>query len=239
MWFCLNMIDNLKNFLLNNKKIIFNIIFPAGLMFASLVLSYNGYKEYIKRSFDTFPAELKISIKAAFPWAILVFVALYILYNIIWRGRKVGTLSLRQHIIILILHAVIINIIFFSKGIHILIVLNLALIIYLVFFLIVWAGINRLGVIDTANLAEEFLPPIIYKSLQKKMPSILAYFKEKPSALFIIGFMFLLIICTILLMLKLERTAKELANIAYFLLVIGVGIEVYRFIKYGERDDKK
>lgn len=232
------MIDNLKNFLLNNKKIIFNIIFPAGLMFASLVLSYNGYKEYIKRSFDTFPAELKVAIQAAFPWAILVLVALYIPYSI-WRGRKAGTLSLRQHIIILILQAVIINIIFFSKGIHILIVLNLALIIYFAIFLIVWAGINRLGVIDTANLAEEFLPPIIYRSLQKRMPLILLYFKEKPSAPFIIGFMLLLIICAILLMLKLEKVAKDLANIAYFLLVIGVVIEVYQFIKHGERDDKK
>lgn len=236
------MIDNLKNFFLNNKKLIFNIIFPASLMFASLVLSYNGYKEYVRRSFDTFPAELKIAIKAAFPWAILVFITLHILHNI-WRGRKDGTLSLQQHIIILVLQAVIINIIFFSKGIHMLIVLNLALIIYLVLFLIVWAGINMLSVIDTANLAEEFLPPIIYRPLQKRMPLILAYFlayfKEKPSAPFIKGFMFILIICAILLILKLERTAEYLADIAYFSLVIGVGIEVYQFVKHGKRDDKK
>jgi hypothetical protein len=208
-------------------------------MLTSLALSYNTYKEYIKRSFDTFPAELKIAIKATFLWAILVFITLYVLYSV-WRGRKEGTPSLQQHIIILILQAVIINIIFFSKGIHILIVLNLALIIYLAFFLIAWAGIiNRLIVMDTVNWAEELLPPIIYRPLQKRMTLILAYFKEKPSALFIIGFMFLLIICTILLMLKLEKTAKELANIAYFPLVIGIGIEVYRFIKHGERDDKK
>lgn len=233
------MINNLKNFFSNNKKLIFNIIFPASLMFASLVLSYNGYKEYIKRSFDTFPAELKIAIKATFLWAILVFITLYILHSI-WQSRKNESLSLRQHIIILLFQAIIINIIFFSKGIHILIFLNLAFIIYLVFFLIVWAGIiNRLIVIDTANLAEEFLPPIIYRPLQKKMPLILAYFKEKPSAPFIIGFMFLLIICTILLMLNLERTAEYLANIAYFSLVIGVGIEVYQFVKHGKRDDKK
>ncbi len=232
------MIDNLKNFFLNNKKLIFNGIFSAGLMLASLALSYNTYKEYIKMSFDTFPAELKIAIKATFLWAILVFITLYVLYSV-WRGRKEGTPSLQQHIIILILQAVIINIIFFSKGIHILIVLNLAIIIYLAFFLIAWAGINRLIVMDTANLAQEFLPPIIYRPLQKRTPLMLSYFKEKPSAPFIIGFMFLLIICAILLMLKSEKTAKELANIAYFLLVIGVGIEVYQFVKHGERDDKK
>lgn len=227
------MVDNLKNFLSNNKKLIFNAVFHAILMLTSLALSYNTYKEYIKRSFDIFPAELKIAIKATFLWDILVLIILYILYSI-WRDRKNESLSLQQYIIILILQ----TIIFFSKGIHILIVLNLALI-YLIFFLIIWGGINRLIVIDTANGAEEILPPIIYKSLTKYMPKVRAYIKETPSAPFIIGFMILLVICAIFLIFKQEGAAEELANIAYFSLVIGVGIEVYQSIKHGERDEKR
>lgn len=226
------MIDNLKNFLSNNKKIIFNAVFHAGLMLISLVLSYNTYKEYLKWSFDIFPVELKIAIKATFPLAIFVFLTLYILQSI-WRGRKNESLSLNQYIIIFLLQAIIINIIFFSKGIDILIALNLALL-YFAVFILIWAVIKRVIVVDAVIWSEELLPPIIYRYLHRNMPRIRAYLKQKPSALFIIGFMFLLIICAILLILKLERIAEELANIAYFSLVIGVGIEVYKMIKYGE-----
>ena len=33
--------------------------------------------------------------------------------------------------------------------------------------------------------------------------------------------------------------AEDLANIAYFSIVIGVGIEVYQLLRYGEKDKGK
>lgn len=56
------------------------------------------------------------------------------------------------------------------------------------------------------------------------------YFEEKPSAPYIIGFIILLTLCAFLLILHLEPVAEEIATIAYFLLVVGVGIEFYQLI---------
>lgn len=60
------------------------------------------------------------------------------------------------------------------------------------------------------------------------------YFHEKPSAPYIMLFMILLLSCAFLLIIKLEPVAEQIANIAYFLLVIGVGIEFYQLMKEGK-----
>ena len=57
------------------------------------------------------------------------------------------------------------------------------------------------------------------------------YFREKPSAPYIMLFMILLLSCAFLLIVKLEPIAEQVANIAYFLLVVGVGIEFYQLMK--------
>lgn len=57
------------------------------------------------------------------------------------------------------------------------------------------------------------------------------YFQEKPSAPYIMLFMILLLSCAFLLIIKLEPVAEQVANIAYFLLVVGVGIEFYQLMK--------
>lgn len=57
------------------------------------------------------------------------------------------------------------------------------------------------------------------------------YFQEKPSAPYIMLFMILLLFCAFLLTIKLEPVAEQVANIAYFLLVVGVGIEFYQVMK--------
>lgn len=67
--------------------------------------------------------------------------------------------------------------------------------------------------------------------LVKKWP----YFREKLSAPYILAFMALLITCAFLLVFKLEPVAEQVANVAYFLLVVGVGIEVYQMVKNKER----
>lgn len=68
---------------------------------------------------------------------------------------------------------------------------------------------------------------------------IKSYFKERPSVLFLLGFMVLLAICSFLLIFKHEKAAERVANIAYFSLVIGVGIEVYQLVKNRNIDEEK
>lgn len=86
----------------------------------------------------------------------------------------------------------------------------------------------------------ELLFTIGYAMLvRKKIRPILAarwnYFNEKPSAPYTLTFMGLLMICAFLLIFRLEPIAEQLANIAYFMLVIAVGIEFSKMLK--EKDD--
>jgi hypothetical protein len=77
------------------------------------------------------------------------------------------------------------------------------------------------------------LPPFV----QERIPKLKAYFQAKPSAPFILSFMGLLMVCAFLLIFKLEKAAEHVANVAYFALVIGVGIEVYQLIKTGGQEE--
>jgi hypothetical protein len=48
-----------------------------------------------------------------------------------------------------------------------------------------------------------------------------------------------LIICEFLLIFKAEKAAEQLANVAYFSLVVGVGIELYQMIKHKNVNEDK
>jgi hypothetical protein len=54
------------------------------------------------------------------------------------------------------------------------------------------------------------------------------------SRVYAFGFMILFSLCALLVLVNAEKIAEHVANVAYFLLVIGVGIEVYRLIRQGE-----
>lgn len=216
------------------KRLIQGALIQAGLLWASLALAYNSYKE-VMRECAPLSRAIRDSIKDSFHWSILLFASLFILYGICKNKDKFA--SRRDCMIVITGYAVLANVIYFSKGIHIIIVQNIA-VLYLTLFLFAWAGLKRFIVIDQIVKAEELVPPIIYRYFRQNMPRLRKYSKEKPSAPFIIGFMVLLMICAFLLIFKAEKAAEQLANIAYFCLVIGVGIEVYRMVRYGGgRDD--
>lgn len=222
-----------------NSALIWGTFIHAGLILCALILAYNSYKEIGSHLYDKhfLPRDIRAEIKGTFPWSIIIFAALYTLSDTVW-DKKGDYPSFRQYAVIFALQAIIINLIFLSKGLHILIVQNLALL-YLTGFLFIWAGKKRFIAIDTTVGAEEMLPSTIDRPLQKNMPMVREYFKEKPSAPFIIGFMALLMICAFLLIFKAEKAAEQIANIAYFSLVIGVGIEVYQMIKHGNVDNEE
>ncbi len=60
---------------------------------------------------------------------------------------------------------------------------------------------------------------------------VVEFFGKDFARLFIVAFMVLLIYCAFLLILKKEKIAEEVANVAYFFLVIGVVIELVLMIK--------
>lgn len=219
------------------KKLFFGVILHALILWAALALGYNSYKEFVKE-FEPLSINAKNAIKATFPWAILIFLSLYSAFSI-RKKRAAILLGIWQYASIIIFYIALINLFISSKGRDVLIPLNLS-ILYFVIILICLFGLKRLVVISNIEQhlpkAQDYLPPVIYRFLMSNLPKIRSYIKEKPSAPFIVGFMILLIMCAFLLIFKAEKTAEQLANIAYFSLVIGVGIEVYRMIKYGKHD---
>jgi len=195
--------------------IILRTVIHANLLLASLILSYNSYKEYARgpNNIYHFPVELKVAIKTTFPLAIGMFGLLYFICNaLLWRNKKDSSLYIWRYCIIITSQGIILNLVFVQSGIAILIVQNLALI-YFALFIMSWHSINRLEVAI-----------------------------EKASAGFLLGFIILLVICAFLLLFKQEKIAKELANIAYLLLVIGVGREAYhigRLSKHKDNDENR
>ena len=68
--------------------------------------------------------------------------------------------------------------------------------------------------------------------IKLKLPySVVNFFREDFARLFIVMFMILLIFCAFLLIGRKEKTAEGTANVAYFLLVIGVVIEFILMMK--------
>ncbi|TDA37321.1 MAG: hypothetical protein DSO08_05930 [Candidatus Methanomethylicota archaeon] len=63
------------------------------------------------------------------------------------------------------------------------------------------------------------------------------YFKENWGAPFIIMFMVLLIFAAVALAMKYDKVANDLAVYAYYLLVLGVVLQLISYIKYGKRSD--
>ena len=218
-------------------KLFWGVIIHAVILWVALALGYNSYKEFIKE-FEPLTKAVRDSIKATFPWAILIFSSLYFIFSF---RRKIGSFFLTtwQYFYIIIFYAILLTLIFFSKGRDILIPINLS-IVYFVILLLPGIVLTRyVNNIENLIKAQDWLPPIIYRFLTSNLPRAQAYIKEKPSVPFIIAFMALLVICAFLLIFKAEKAAEQLANIAYFSLVIGVGIEVYQLVKNRNIDEEK
>jgi len=65
----------------------------------------------------------------------------------------------------------------------------------------------------------------------KLVYKLMNFFRKDLARVFILGFMILLISCAFLLIFKAEKTAEEVANVAYFLLVIGVGMKFVSMVR--------
>jgi len=225
-------------------KLFWGIIIHAGILWIALMLGYNSYKK-IMWDIEPLTRAVRDSIKATFPWAILIFSGIYFAVSF-RKNIKSIFLNVWQYVFVITFYAILLNLIFFSKGKNVFIPLNLS-VLYFVILLTILLGLSRLFFVG--NLAyslqpltskiQDWLPPIFYRFLISNLPRVQSYIKEKPSAPFIIVFMFLLIICAFLLIFKAEKVAEQLANIAYFSLVVGVGIELYQIVKHKNVNEDK
>lgn len=72
-----------------------------------------------------------------------------------------------------------------------------------------------------------------------KAPRIKRYFKDNPGAPFIVSFQLLLLVCAGLLIQGNSVVANEVAVYAYFLLVIGVVMQLIAYVRHGNIMEKK
>ncbi|MBA7708376.1 hypothetical protein ES703_117274 [subsurface metagenome] len=73
------------------------------------------------------------------------------------------------------------------------------------------------------------------KQLDTLRKFLIRYHKTMLASAFILDFMLLLVLCAFLFMIKAEWMAKQLANLAYFLLLIGVIMKAIQFFKESKK----
>lgn len=200
-----------------NGGIFWGIILHAAVMLIALTIGYNSYKEIMQDSAPIVP-NVKASIKAAFPLAILIYSILFFVLSLVKKTKGIF-LNIWQYVISIILYLILLNLFFFSKGRDTLIPINLSAPYFLMLLIPIW-GIYRF-----------FLPTDYLLKAQ-------TYIKKRPSAILIISFILLFIISEFLLV-EQKKIAEYIANAAYCLLIIVVGIEVYQSIKHGKRKEKR
>ena len=71
-------------------------------------------------------------------------------------------------------------------------------------------------------------------SMKEFLPKVKRYFRENLGAPFIIGFQILLLVCAGLLIFGNAELANGVATGAYFLLVIGVVLQLVSFLRHGK-----
>ena len=213
------------------------ILLYTAFVFAALILAYNTYKEvgtHVYGKYFLSHADKK-SIKDLFPWAAISFIALFNIYSLWYRKWK-SILTYKEHCWLLLLQAAICNILFFSQGHHVIIVLNLS-ILYLPLFLFSFSFAAGGFRVDPVQL----VPPIVLPLLQKLPIARAASFcLKRPSAPFIVLFMCLMFYSAVSLILELQKFAEDLADCAYFALIFVLVIELLCILyKYGNEDEKE
>lgn len=214
-------------------KLFSGAIIHAAITWGMLSLAYNSYKEF-RRGLGVIylvTTEQKVVIKSTFTWGVLVFVVLYILLGIV-RGKKDGYPGVKQYAIIIALYALILNLLFITRGFGELIVLNLSWV-YMAVILFAWGGMKRSSIAGWFN---SIIVPFVYRAFKGYIPVLKQYSRDKPAGPFIVGFMALLTLCAFLFISNHEKAAEGLANIAYLFLGVAVAVEAYLMIRYGGRD---
>ena len=221
--------DRIKDVL--RSGIVSGIFFHAAVMLLSLSLGYNTYKEFV-RGYEPLSPEIKASIKGTFPWVIFSFTALYLLLKAGGKSKKV-LLGPFSYAAAVAAHVFFTN--FFARplGKDVVIPVNLSTV-YFVFFISIILGIKRFRKLELRPPdPRDWLPPALYRFGERNLPVVYGVFRGRPSLFFIGGYSALIGLGALLFLVKEEGVAEVLSNVAYYLLLIGLGIETRDLIRYG------
>jgi len=98
---------------------------------------------------------------------------------------------------------------------------------------VLWNQVNKLEQrVSPKRIDKEREKMLKFKPFYK----VMNFFRKDLARVFILGFMILLISCAFLLIFKAEKTAEEVANVAYFLLVIGVGMKFVSMVRHKDHE---
>lgn len=205
------------------KRRLWGALAHAFCLWATLAISYNSYKAFVK-GYAPLSREMKDSIQSAFPWAVFVFAALYLVFMATSRGRG-RLLSVKNYLYAGAAYIGLINILFLKKGKAALIVLDSSAFLFL-FTLILLSLVSAMA--DSGKLPRFFVVLSWIGGIYNRL-------RTNTAALFIGAAVFLILLSAVLLSAKQAKPALNTAYASFILLAVGVGIEVYNLVSSPKR----
>ena len=118
-----------------------NLVAQSALCYVALLCSYGTYKLYLSAAHEVrLSRALRDEIKATFPWATLLFLAVCVLSRL-WNRRRKPRSRVRLYAESMAIYCVALNLVFFGRGATFLVPLNFSLA-YLCLFLLVLELVN-------------------------------------------------------------------------------------------------
>ncbi|HBG47736.1 MAG TPA: hypothetical protein DDW94_12230 [Deltaproteobacteria bacterium] len=198
-----------------------------------LSLSYCAYKAYVRALTGTFPLGLKWEIKSAFPSAIMIFAAVYVIRRALFSGAA----KTSDYALMLAAYLCLVNTLALSYSKEALLVFNLsapfiAMLLGMLFFL------KRLEK-HIISLADRYGAGAEARRLASMARGLVAeavsMVNGLPSGLLAAGTLFFML-AAILMIAKQPATAEVAASAAYFLMLSGVLLKLARSVKGGAQE---
>ena len=92
-----------------------------------------------------------------------------------------------------------------------------------------WSFLERSGVVNYP----------FYRFFRRIFDKVNHYFTDRPSALFVIPFMVMMILCAVFIAAKRENTAEDIADWAYITIVFGVLLDFIHMMVHRSSEDRQ
>ncbi|GMR04545.1 MAG: hypothetical protein BMS9Abin23_0443 [Thermodesulfobacteriota bacterium] len=221
------------------SKTFTGLLAHAVLLQLSLSFAYNSYKEF-ERGTAPLTGPMKSAIKGTFPLAVLLFSVIYFIFS---RRRKKGEgiiLTPARYLAAIGIYVIVMNSIFASRGLNVIIPLNITVIYFAVFLVIV----RLAGRFDMTGFnmkypdLEDWTPPVLYRLLIRERGLDLGFLKNRPAHFLIVTFTVLFLFSVLLLLFGMDGGAESVADIAFLVLLIALLVELYRVVRYGTTEEE-
>ncbi|MEK7680118.1 MAG: hypothetical protein AAB356_07990 [Deltaproteobacteria bacterium] len=213
------------------KRRLWGALAHAFCLWAALAISYNSYKAAVK-GHAPLSREMRDSIQSAFPWAVFVFMALYLAFMSVSRSKG-RLLSVKHYLYAGAIYIGLINILFLKKGKAALIILDSSAFLF-VFTLILLSWAAGFAVAPPADGGHAKRPSWFFVVITG-ISGIYNRLRTRPAALFTGAAVSLILLSAVLLSIRQAKPALNTAYASFILLAVGVGIEVYNLVRGPKR----